>query len=137
MCRTLKISLVLCIFFISCKKEAYRYSVDARFNPVIIEANKVIYDHGLKLELVPSTTSSDVEVSNALCDGHTGEQRRCRLKVCDTSRPPKLMARTLLHEIGHCAGLEHTTDRANIMFPMNTDGVGFTKEQANKINEGT
>lgn len=122
-----------------CKKEAYRYSVDARFNAVILEANKVIQANGIKLELVPSQTNSDIKFSTELCNGHTGEQQRCYLTVCDTTRTDKQMARTLLHEIGHCAGLPHVNDdKTNLMYPMNIDtATKLNKDQISKINEGT
>jgi predicted Zn-dependent protease len=134
-----KISLVLCLLLLACKKEPYRYSVDARFNSVILEANKVIQANGIKLELIPSQTTSDIKFSTELCNGHTGEQQHCYLSVCDTTRTNKQMARTLLHEIGHCAGLQHVNDdKTNLMYPMNIDtATKLNKNQVNKINEGT
>lgn len=129
---------VLCIILISCKEEPYRYRIDARYPTVFIEANGIIKANGLKIELVPSTIS-DIKFYDGLCNGATGLEHNCFLNICNTkTRTPKQMARTLLHEIGHCVGLNHIDDKTNIMYFQNIESaVKFNKEQIDKVNKGT
>lgn len=127
--------------------------IDSKYNNVIAEAETVVRKNGLSIELyttdvcqklfssglngerVETKNISTVTFYPKLCDGATGLEGGCQLRICDTSRPAKSMARTLLHEFGHCLGLDHVADKNNIMYYMNT-GFDFTKEQIDLINRG-
>jgi predicted Zn-dependent protease len=69
------------------------------------------------LPCVPTVTVADLDAAQAVGRYTLHHDGTCLIEIDSREWTWKDLSYTVLHEYGHAAGLQHSTDRRSVMFP--------------------